>query len=187
MDLFAIIMVAIALAMDAFSVSITCGMIIENPRKGHYFRLAFHFGFFQFIMPIIGYGAGVYLEDYISAVDHWIAFGLLLFIGLKMLKEAFETKDVDQCKDPSRGMTLILLAVATSIDALAVGFSLGVLNRPILFPSIIIGLVCALFAIVGLLLGNRASRYIGRGGEALGGIMLILIGTKILLEHLGFL
>lgn len=187
MDYFSVIMVAVALAMDAFSVSISCGMVISRPDSGHYFRLAFSFGFFQFIMPIIGYGAGFHLEKYICAFDHWIAFGLLLFIGLKMYHEAFQQKDEDACRDPSRGTRLLLLAIATSIDALAVGFSIGVLGGAILFPSVIIGLVCALFSVIGVALGNHASRYVGRGGELIGGTMLILIGTKILLEHLGYL
>lgn len=185
MDFLTIFIIAAALAMDAFSVSISCGMIIAKPSFGHYFRLAFHFGLFQFMMPIIGYSAGMYLEKYIHAVDHWIAFGLLLLIGLKMIHEAFEKKEADtECKDPSRGMRLILLAVATSIDALAVGFSIGVLGGSIVLPSVIIGVVCAVFSIAGVALGNHASKYISRGGELIGGIVLILIGVKILFEHL---
>jgi len=185
MDFITIFILAAALAMDAFSVSITCGMIITKPSIGHYFRLSFHFGLFQFMMPIIGYGAGMYMEKYIRDVDHWIAFGLLVIIGLKMIHEAFEKKEEDaDCKDPSRGLRLILLAVATSIDALAVGFSIGVLGGSIVLPSVIIGVVCAVFSIAGIAVGNHASKYISRGGELIGGIVLILIGVKILLEHL---
>lgn len=166
MDIISIVVIAIALAMDAFSVSITCGMIIEKPDFGHYFRLSFHFGLFQFMMPIIGYSAGFYLERYIRTVDHWIAFGLLLLIGLKMIHEAFDKKEKDTvCKDPSRGGRLLLLAFATSIDALAVGFSIGVLGGAIFFPSVIIGLVCSLFSIAGIAIGNHASKYISREGK----------------------
>jgi manganese efflux pump family protein len=187
MDLAATLIIAVALAMDAFSVSISCGMIIINPGFRHYFRLAFHFGLFQFIMPILGYFGGLYLKDYIMAFDHWIAFGLLSVIGLKMIWEAFKHDDEapDSCRsDPSRGWSLLVLAVATSIDALAVGLSIGILNRPILYPSVIIGVVCALFSIAGVALGNRVGSIMGRRAEAIGGLMLLAIGIKILAEHL---
>jgi manganese efflux pump family protein len=188
MDLLSIIVVAVALAMDAFSVCVSCGMIIARPGFGHYFRLAFHFGLFQFMMPIIGFFGGMYLESYIKAYDHWIAFALLLFIGLKMVREAFRKESPDcpagERKDPSRGWSLIVLAVATSIDALAVGLSIGVLNRPILLPSVIIGVVCALFSVIGVALGNRAGSLVGKRAEAIGGLMLVGIGIKILIEHM---
>jgi putative Mn2+ efflux pump MntP len=186
MDLVSILVIAAALAMDAFSVCISCGMVIANPGFRHYFRLAFHFGLFQFIMPIIGYFGGKYLESYIKGYDHWIAFGLLMFIGLKMIHEAFSNKgeSCDSAKDPSRGWSLLVLAVATSIDALAVGLSIGILNRPILLPSIIIGVVCALFSITGIAIGNRVGALVGKRGEAIGGLMLIAMGIKILVEHL---
>ncbi len=186
MDLLAVITAAVALAMDAFSICISAGMIIEKPNFGHYFRLAFHFGFFQFMMPIIGYFFGVYLEHYIEKYDHWAAFILLCFIGFKMIRESFsrDTEVNRKAKDPSRGFSLVLLAFATSIDALAVGLSIGVLNRPILFPSIIIGITCALFSAVGIFIGKKVGSWLGKKAEAIGGIMLIIIGIKILLEHL---
>jgi putative Mn2+ efflux pump MntP len=188
MDLASVVIVAVALAMDAFSVCISCGMAIAKPGFGHYFRLSFHFGLFQFMMPIIGYFGGMYLERYIRSVDHWIAFGLLVFIGLKMIKEAFKKESADcpveERKDPTRGWSLIVLAIATSIDALAVGLSLGVLNRPILLPSVIIGVVCASFSAVGVALGNRVGSLVGRRAEAVGGLMLVAIGIKILVEHM---
>ena len=188
MDYYSIIIIAVALAMDAFSVSISAGAAIGNPGPRHYFRLAFHFGLFQFMMPIIGFFGGMYLESYIRSYDHWIAFALLLFIGLKMVRESFKKENpdcpADERKDPSRGWSLIVLAVATSIDALAVGLSIGVLNRPILLPSIIIGVVCALFSVAGVALGNRVGSLVGKRAEAIGGIMLVAIGIKILIEHL---
>jgi manganese efflux pump family protein len=188
MDLASVIIVAVALAMDAFSVCVSCGMVIAKPGFGHYFRLSFHFGLFQFMMPIIGFFGGMYLERYIKSVDHWIAFGLLAFIGLKMIREAFrkESEDcpVDERKDPTRGWSLIVLAVATSIDALAVGLSIGVLNHPIFLPSVIIGVVCAAFSAVGVALGNKVGSFAGKRAEAFGGLMLIAIGIKILVEHL---
>ena len=185
MDLVEIFIVAAALAMDAFSVCISCGMAITDPDLRHYFRLSFHFGLFQFMMPIIGYFGGMYLESYIKAFDHWIAFGLLLFIGLKMIYEAFFHKEetCEPARDPSRGWPLIVLAVATSIDALAVGLSLGVLGRPILVPSVIIGVVCALFSIIGISIGRRVGALVGKRAEAAGGLMLVAIGIKIVIEH----
>lgn len=186
MDLLTIFSVAVALAMDAFSVSISAGMIIKKPDFRHYFRLSFHFGLFQFMMPIIGYFFGAYLENYIKGYDHWLAFGLLAFIGLKMIREAFsekETADFER-KDPSRGFSLILLALATSIDALAVGLSIGVLNQPVLLPAIIIGVICSVFSVTGVFIGKKAGALFGKRAEAIGGIMLLIIGIKILYEHL---
>lgn len=172
--------------MDAFSVCISCGMIITKPDFRHYFRLAFHFGLFQFMMPLIGYFAGRYLEAYIKAFDHWIAFGLLMIIGLKMIYEAFShnKETCEPARDPSRGVSLLILAVATSIDALAVGLSLGVLGRQIFIPSVIIGVVCALFSVLGISIGKRVGALVGKRAEAVGGVMLVAIGIKILVEHL---
>lgn len=184
MDLLSVVLIAIALAMDAFSVSISAGMIIKNPDLRHYFRLSFHFGLFQFMMPVIGYLAGAYIENYIKDYDHWIAFGLLLFIGIKMIMESFSKKEKDESrKDPSKGLRLIVLAIATSIDALAVGLSIGVLNRPIVLPSIIIGIVCSLFSVIGITIGKKLSQA-NKKAEIIGGILLIIIGIKILTEHL---
>jgi len=187
MDIASVFIVAVALAMDAFSVSVSCGMAPVTPRPGQYFRLSFHFGLFQFLMPLIGYAGGAYLETYIRDYDHWVAFALLAFIGLKMIRDAFSRKG-DECaadkdRDPSRGWSLILLSVATSIDALAVGISLGVLRRPILIPSIIIGIVCALFSAAGVGLGRRVGPLFGKRAEAIGGIMLLAIAVKIVIEH----
>ena len=187
MDFISVIMIAAALAMDAFSVSISAGMIIKKPGGRHYFRLAFHFGLFQFMMPIIGYFAGNYLEHFIKDYDHWVAFGLLFLLGANMIKEAFAGKndgDPVQSKDPSRGLSLVVLSVATSIDALAVGLSFGVLDQPVLVPSIIIGITCSLFSVTGITIGKKAAAVAGKKAEAVGGIMLWIIGIKILLEHL---
>jgi putative Mn2+ efflux pump MntP len=181
-----IILIAVALAMDAFSVCVSCGMIIIKPRYRHYFRLAFHFGLFQFMMPIIGYYIGMHLGSLIAGFDHWVAFGLLLVIGIKMIRESFASKPAKDLakKDPSRGFTLVSLAVATSIDALAVGISIGMLSGPIMLPSLIIGIVCGMFSIAGIAIGNRMGPLFGKRAEAVGGIMLIGIGIKILAEHL---
>ncbi len=184
MDILSVIVIAIALAMDAFSVSISAGMAIGRPTFRHYFRLSFHFGLFQFMMPVIGYFAGMHVEKYIEHYDHWVAFGLLVFIGVRMIAGAFSGEEEIGDRDPSKGMSLVVLSVATSIDALAVGLSIGVLNRPILMPSVIIGVVCALFSAAGVFIGKKAKSIAGRRAEAVGGIMLVLIGLKILVEHL---
>jgi putative Mn2+ efflux pump MntP len=184
MDFISIFIVSAALAMDAFSVSISAGIVIGTPGPRHFFRLAFHFGLFQFMMPIIGYGGGIYLEKYIKSFAHWIAFGLLLFIGLKMLWEAIGDNEENTQRDPSKGINLIMLSIATSIDALAVGFSMGILNKPILLPSIIIGITCCLFSIIGIMIGTKARKIIGQRAEIIGGITLIIIGIKILFNHI---
>ncbi|MBP7586025.1 MAG: manganese efflux pump [Spirochaetes bacterium] len=184
-----IIIIAIGLAMDAFSVSISAGMAVKKPDAGHYFRLSFHFGLFQFLMPVIGYFAGVYIERYIRDYDHWLAFTLLVFIGVRMIYAALfgdeESVQIEE-RDPSRGWSLVVLSVATSIDALAVGLSLGVLGRAIFVPSVIIGVTCALFSLAGVYIGRRAGALVGRRAEALGGAMLVLIGLKILADHMGW-
>jgi putative Mn2+ efflux pump MntP len=185
MDLVSTIVIAVGLAMDAFSVCISSGMAICNPTPMQYFRLSFFFGLFQFLMPILGYFLGAYLEGIIKDYDRWVAFALLFIIGLKMIKESFEKND-ESCMpgDPSKGFNLFMLSVATSIDALAVGLSIGVLNKPILLPSIIIGITCFIFSNIGIAIGCRVGKFAGKRAESAGGIMLIGIGTKILIEHL---
>ncbi|TFH42926.1 MAG: manganese efflux pump [Chrysiogenales bacterium] len=185
MDLLSIIIIAIALAMDAFSVSISCGMVIPNPGLRHYFRLAFHFGLFQFIMPVIGYFGGRLPGDRIGHFDHWVAFTLLALIGIKMIKDSLSSNEAscEPARDPSRGWPLLFLAVATSIDALAAGFSIGVMGQPIVLPSVIIGAVCAIFSVIGVAMGSKAAPFLGRRAETAGGVMLIAIGIKIVIEH----
>lgn len=177
--------IAVSLAMDAFSICVAAGVTIQNITFRHYFRLAFHFGLFQFLMPVAGYYGGVMVENIIGRYDHWIALILLNLIGLKMIWESFDTeKKVDEKKDPSRGLTLVVLSVATSIDAAAVGFSLAALDIPVLLPAVIIGLVCVFFSALGLFLGNKIGSFIGTWAERAGGLILMLIGLKILFEHL---
>ena len=183
MSFFYIILIAIALAIDAFSVSVIAGLFNKNPDFRYYFRISFHFGMFQFLMPIIGYFLGFYLQELLQSIDHWIAFGLLLIIGVKMIMDSFSKEENKKRKDPSKGYTLILLSIATSIDALAIGITLGVLNQDIFFPSVIIGLICLVFSIAGIFIGKTFGKYFKRV-EIFGGIILIAIGTKILIEHI---
>lgn len=186
MDLVSILGIAVALAMDAFAVAIATGVSLKQVSLRQTFRLSWHFGFFQALMPVIGWGAGLSIRSSIAAYDHWLAFGLLAFVGGNMIREAFgDDKGKGPNSDPTKGYTLILLSVATSVDALAVGFSMSVLNIAIWMPAVIIGIVAAAFTIVGLYLGKKAASglVVSRYAEIIGGIILIAIGVNILREH----
>ncbi len=135
--------IAVGLAMDAVAVAVGAGLVIPRLTPRHVFRMAFHFALFQFMMPIIGWSAGQTVSRYISAYDHWIAFGLLTFIGGKMFCEAFSSHPEEARSDPTRGWRLFMLSIATSIDALAVGVGMAFLRISILVPSVVIGLVTA--------------------------------------------
>ncbi len=176
--------IAVALAMDAFAVAIATGVAIKSVSARQTFRLAWHFGLFQALMPILGWYLGSTVRSYIEAYDHWIAFGLLGYIGYNMIKEAFEDEDTSQ-GDPTKGMTLVLLSIATSIDALAVGLSLSMLGISVWWPSLIIGIVALIFTTLGLRIGKTAAqaKNLSKYAELLGGSVLIGIGIKILWEH----
>ena len=185
MSFLSILFIAVGLGMDAFAVAIGAGVVIRKLSFGHVFRLSFHFGLFQFLMPIIGWLAGRTISDYIINYDHWIAFFLLVFIGGKMIWDAFKKDDGKIAQaDPTKGISLIILSIATSIDALAVGLSLAFLNITILYPSIVIGIVAAIMTIIGILFGKGLGRIGGKKVGILGGLILIGIGIKILIEHL---
>jgi len=178
--------IAVALAMDAFAVAIATGVRLKCVDSRQTFRLSWHFGLFQALMPIIGWALGLTVRTFIESYAHWIAFALLAWIGVRMLLEAFET-DTDETErcDPTRGASLIMLSVATSIDALAVGLSMSVLGISIWYPACIIGLVAFVFTAVGLHLGRMiagASRF-GQIAEILGGSVLLLIGLRILAQN----
>ncbi|MBN2321079.1 MAG: manganese efflux pump [Acidobacteria bacterium] len=176
---------AVALAMDAFAVAVVAGLTIKALTKRHVFRLSFHFGLFQGLMPAIGWAAGFAIHKYIAAFDHWIAFGLLAFIGVKMVWGALSGADEtpDTSRDPTSGWSLVILSIATSIDALAVGLSLGVIGSTILAPVLVIGIVAAAFTVAGMFLGRQIGLRWGKRVEVLGGIILLGIGIKIVLEH----
>jgi len=187
MNFFLVFAVALALAMDAFAVSVGISLSHDKITKQQTLRLASHFGFFQFMMPLIGWYAGQnILVRYIEPFDHWVAFSLLLIIGGKMIYESFrrERKIKNNRADPTKGLSLLLLSVATSIDALAVGLSLAALHVAILYPAVVIGLVAFFMTVLGVNIGPFFGRLIGKRAELLGGLILILIGVKTILDHL---
>lgn len=185
MNILTILFIALGLSMDAFAVSIANGFTIKQLRIDHALRIAVFFGLFQAIMPVIGWSAGIGLRDLIAMIDHWIAFGLLSIIGIKMILESREIKQEEEGKSPLTIYTLLLLSLATSIDALAVGFSLSLLSISIISPAIIIGLVTFLLSFAGVFIGKKFGHFLESKIEMAGGIILIAIGVKILIEHLG--
>ena len=185
MDSLSLIAVAVALAMDAFAVALAAGAVLHPLSFRPCFRLAFHFGLFQALMPVVGWLAGLTVQSFVAAWSHWIAFVLLLYIGGRMVHEALSAEEgQERNNDPSRGLTMVGLAVATSIDALAVGLSLAMLDVVVWVPALVIGLVACGFTVLGLFLGNRAGKLWGRRVEVVGGAILIFIGLKILLSAL---
>jgi manganese efflux pump family protein len=186
MNTITLIGIALGLAMDAFAVSIGVGLTLKKVDARQTFRLAWHFGLFQALMPIIGWLAGMTVEHWIAPVDHWIAFGLLAAVGGKMIYESFQD-DADEVEpvDPTRGVSLVVLSVATSIDALAVGLSLAVLDVQIWYPAVVIGVVAGVLTTIGIRLGSRFGVIFGRRMETVGGLVLLAIGVNILVEHMG--
>jgi putative Mn2+ efflux pump MntP len=181
-----ILAIAVALAMDAFAVSIATGVNLKNVNSRQMFRLSWHFGLFQALMPIVGWSAGLSIRSHIEHYDHWIAFGLLALVGGHMIKEAFQDGKAEKpIKDYTKGMTLVMLSVATSIDALAVGFSLSLLKISIWMPALIIGIVAGIFTLIGMRIGERigAAKRLSFYAETIGGVVLIGIGLNILHEH----
>lgn len=195
MSFWEILLLAIGVSMDAFAVSIGKGLTAKRVSWREALLVALWFGGFQALLPVIGYFLGVSFADLVERIDHWIAFGLLLLIGGNMIREALQKEkeavpavgvaDKSAKEDSSFSFrTMLLLAIATSIDALAVGISFAFLRTP-LWPSIfVIGLTTAAFSAVGLLIGKKVGDRFHKGAEILGGLILIAIGLKILLEHL---
>jgi putative Mn2+ efflux pump MntP len=181
---FDIIVIAVGLALDALAVTLGAAAsgLARGPRAA--FRLSFHFGLFQFIMPVLGWAVGTGVARFVSAWDHWIAFALLTFVGSRMIYAGLHPDTQNSSDDPSRGLKLMMLAVATSIDALAVGFSLAMLQVNIWYPSAIIGIVTLSISVIGFQFGTRLGARFGRRTEIAGGSILILIGLRILASHL---
>lgn len=185
MHLITIIFIAFGLAMDAFAVSIASGIAIKNLSINKALKISLSFGLFQAFMPVIGWLAGLSLIDLISKIDHWVAFGLLALVGCKMIYESFKIEEAEKAFDPLNFYVLLLLSIATSIDALAVGLSFAILKVIIVRPVIIIGIVTFVLSLLGVFIGKKVGHFFEKKIEILGGIILIGIGITILIEHLG--
>jgi len=180
-----ILLIAIGLSMDAFAVSLGASAAQRDMGGRAAFRLSFHFGLFQFMMPVLGWALGATVVAYVAAFDHWIAFGLLSIVGVRMIRAGFDHQVTAWRGDPSRGWTLVILSVATSIDALAVGLTLAMLGTAIWYPSVVIGIVAGGLSFMGIRLGSRLGRTFGKRMEIAGGVLLLGIGLRILYLHLG--
>ncbi len=184
MDFFFIIMLAVGLAMDAFAVSVSCGLCVVKKRYFNAFKAALFFGIFQWGMLSLGWLAGFTFRTFIEPVDHWIAFALLVFIGVRMWKESLNQES--EPLDLTSLKLMLTLALATSIDAFAAGISLTALGYPIFIPSVFVGLITFALSFLGVLLGCWLTQYahLRKYLDRIGALILIGIGTKILLEHL---
>jgi len=178
------IALGVGLAMDAFAVSLGVGTSNNAPARRSKLRLAFHFGLFQALMTALGWLAGTTIVDWISAFDHWVAFGLLAFVGSRMVYSGLHPDQESFTSDPTRGGLMVVLSLATSMDALAVGLSMAVLGTPVLFPAVVIGVVTFGLSLVGLVFGCKLGEHFGKRMELLGGVILLGIGLRVLWMHL---
>ena len=186
MALLTITIIAVGLAMDAFAVSIVSGSAYKQLQIKHALRMALFFGFFQAIMPLVGSLAGITVKEYISGYDHWAAFALLTAVGAKMIYESFKISPARGNSNPENIFVLLVLSVATSIDALAVGITLPLLMVPLTTAVIVIGLVTFTLSYLGVYIGKKFGHFCENKIQALGGLVLFGLGTKILLQHLLF-
>lgn len=184
MDLLNIVVIAVALAMDAFAVAIVSGSAYKKLQVKHALRMALFFGLFQACMPLIGALAGLTIRDFIVGWDHWLAFFLLAAVGAKMIYESFKIKPEKRNLNPASLPVLIALALATSIDALAVGVTLSLIVASFVLAVIVIGIVTFVLSYLGVYIGKKLGHFFESKIEALGGIILIALGAKILLQHL---
>lgn len=183
MNLISVFLIGVGLSMDAFAVSIAKGMTMKKDEVLHYaILLGFFFGLFQALMPLLGWWAGSYFQEFIASFDHWIAFGLLAIIGMNMIRESLHPEVGEQDSNLSL-KTILILAIATSIDALAVGISFALLDMSIVTPVIIIGITTFIFSFAAVYIGNLMGGLLEKYAGILGGVILILIGIKILIEH----
>jgi putative Mn2+ efflux pump MntP len=186
MDLITIIIIAVGLAMDAFAVSIVSGSAYKQLKIKHAFRIAVFFGGFQALMPLVGYLAGLSVRKYVADYDHWMAFALLSAVGAKMIYESFKITPAGEFFNPDNILFLLVLAVATSIDALAVGITLSFLQVSITITVVIIGLVTFVLSYIGVFIGTKIGHFFENKIVATGGLVLIALGLKILIQHLFF-
>ena len=184
MDIVDLLLIAVGVSMDAFAVSICKGLSLNEVKPEHGFKCGIYFGGFQALMPLIGYFLGRMFSGFITAIDHWVAFVLLLYIGGQLIRESRETEVLDDKMDFK---TMLMLAIATSIDALTVGVTLAFLNINIWITVIAIGITTFIFSYVGTMIGSKVGSIYGSKAKLAGGIILIVLGCKILLEHLGII
>ncbi|MCK4343925.1 MAG: manganese efflux pump [Bacteroidales bacterium] len=184
MDLFSLVIIAIGLSFDSFAVSVSSGIIKSRITFNNAIKIASFLAFFQAAMPVIGWFLGSEIETYAAEFDHWIAFGLLALLGGKMIISSFRDSSMSKPIDPLKLPVLFSLSVATSIDALIVGFSFGFLEINIILAVLVIGGITFFVSMLGILFGKKTGSGFGKKMEILGGIILISIGIKILVEHL---
>lgn len=189
MSFASIILIAVGLGMDAFSVAVGTGFNARRVDPGQLLRMSTGFGLFQFVMPLLGWTAGRTIAEMISRYDHWVAFALLAGVGAKMIIDSVRAENDNpgnqpDMPDPTKGFSLLVLSIATSIDAFAVGLSFALLNMSVMSASIIIGIVAFAMTAGGIVLGAHAGKKLGRKAGVLGGIILIAIGLRILLKDL---
>jgi putative Mn2+ efflux pump MntP len=178
------LIIAIGLSADCFAVALSSAIASKHTTFARFFRLPLAFGIFQALMVVLGWLAGRAVIDFISAYDHWLAFALLIFIGGRMIWESFREKSGDKTRNYDGWLTLIVLSIATSIDALAVGLSFGFMGTDIVLASAVIGIIAFIVTIIGQLIGKWVGILAGKWAEIIGGLILIGIGVKILLEHM---
>ena len=181
-----ILLISLGLAMDAFAVSVCKGLAMKKMSWKKAIIIGLYFGVFQAVMPTIGFFLGTTFERFITNIDHWIAFILLVGIGINMIKEAFDEESENR-NDNVDIKTMLVLSIATSIDALAIGITFACLKMHILIPVITIGVTTFIISVIGVKIGNRFGDKYEKKAETMGGVILILLGKKILLEHLGII
>jgi putative Mn2+ efflux pump MntP len=185
MRLVEILLIAVGLAMDAFAVSLGAGACGRLARLRPALRLSFHLGLFQALMPVLGWYAGTLVAGVVNRYAPWVAFALLSWVGGRMVYWGLVDRDQAEQKgtDPSRGLTMVMVCIATSIDAFAIGISLAMLKVAVWFPSAVIGVVTAAMCMVGIAIGSRLGTTFGKRMEVLGGLILIGIGLRIVLSR----
>lgn len=185
LDYLTVIILAIGLSMDSFAVSISCGLEEKKVSFQHAVKISISFAFFQGLLPVVGWFVGTGVKVYIEAVDHWIAFILLAYIGGKMIFESLKKEESDKISNIYSWRHILTLSIATSIDALVIGFTYAMVStRNIFSGAVIIGAVTFFFAMLGIRIGKDVAGNFGQKVELLGGIILIGIGVKILIQHL---
>lgn len=190
-DFVSIVLIAFGLSMDSFAISVSSGLILPEIRFKKAIIIAFSLAFFQGIMPLLGWLAGFGFQEYVKPVDHWVAFILLAFLGLKMIRESTKKEEDRTSTNPLEAKVLVTMSLATSIDALIVGMSLAFVQssdvsiwRKILIPVLIIGTITFIVSMLGILFGKKVGNRFGKRMEMLGGVVLLFIGLRILIEHL---